>query len=76
MSIRSRLLSSLPGALYTVYLDFTGFNFNGTQSGSAPGSTPAYNSDLDPTTFNTTEILAIQNMWNRVPQDYAPITSM
>ena len=65
-------LSSLPGAPYTVYLDFTGFNFNGTWSGSAPGSTPAYNSDLDPTTFNTSEILAIQNMWNRVAEDYAP----
>ena len=37
-------LSSSPGAPYTIYLDFAGFNFTGSwgSSGETPGNTPAF----------------------------------
>src|SRR4051812_19842594 len=41
---------SRPGALYTLYLDFGGFAFNGLWGGQAtqvPGVTPAYSIDVN-----------------------------
>ena len=66
--------SSLPGAAYTLYLDFSGFNFPGGWAGgsSMPGSTPAYNRDLDPSAFSSTELNAIGTVFSRVAEKYAP----
>ncbi len=55
-------LSSRPGAAYTLYLNFGGFNFNGTwgNTGATPGITPAYGT--------TTQV---QEAWARTAEKYA-----
>jgi len=68
--------SSRPGAIYTLYLDFSGFNFSGTWGGSSspsgtPGNTPAYTIDGDATTFSATEQANIKNVWSRVAEKYS-----
>jgi hypothetical protein len=34
--------------------------------------TPAYSIDADTTTFSTTEVASIEEIWKRVAEDYAP----
>ena len=63
-------LHSNPGALYTIYLDFGGFDYNGTWAGRTPGNVPAYTQDGDPTTFNAAEISGIKEAWARTAQAY------
>ncbi len=63
-------LNSNLGAKYTIYLNFTGFNYNGTWAGSTPGNVPAYTQDGDATTFNIAEISAIKEAWARTAQKY------
>jgi hypothetical protein len=63
-------LNSNPGALYNVFLNFTGFDYNGTWAGRTPGNVPAYTLDSDPTTFNSAEINNIKEIWARVAQKY------
>jgi hypothetical protein len=67
--------SSRPGAPYTLYLNFGGFNFNGNwgnSPGSTPGNTPAYTVDFDATTFSPGEVNNIQGVWSRVAEMYSP----
>ncbi len=66
--------SSLPGALYTIYLDFSGFNFTGNWAGgsSLPGATPAYTTDGNSNAFNSTELANMEAIWSRVAEKYAP----
>ena len=59
-------LSSLPGAAYTVYLDFAGFNFTGTWSSNTPGNTPSFNDTPTTVTFSTIEQNTIKDYWARV----------
>ncbi len=58
------ILSSDPGAPYTLYLNFSGFSFSGNwgTSGQAPGVTPAY----------TGTAAQMQSIWSQVAQEYAP----
>ncbi|HZZ44460.1 MAG TPA: hypothetical protein VFE58_16110 [Tepidisphaeraceae bacterium] len=64
------VLNSDPGAAYTIYLDFAGFNFTGTWAGGgAPGSTPAYDGAVG--SFSTAEQANIDNIWARVAEKYA-----
>jgi hypothetical protein len=63
-------LGSNPGAAYTIYLDFGGFNFTGTWDGETPGVTPAYSTDADATTFTTVELSNIQQIWARAAQKF------
>ncbi|MBX3097737.1 MAG: PEP-CTERM sorting domain-containing protein [Fimbriimonadaceae bacterium] len=63
-------LSSNPGARYTIYLNFRGFNYNGTWGGRTPGNVPAYTIDGDPNTFNAEEVAAIRESWARTAQAY------
>lgn len=63
-------LSSNPGARYTVFLDFSGFNYNGTWGGKTPGNVPAYTQDSDATTFNSAEITSIKEAWARTAVAY------
>ena len=67
-------MSSLPGAGYTLYLDFAGFNFAGTWGGSAdtPGSTPAFGNASATGTFSTAQQNDIKAIWARVAQCYTP----
>lgn len=54
-------LSSRQGAAYTLYLDFGGFSYTGTWSGSTPGTVAAYPGS----TANMTEV------WARTAEKYA-----
>jgi hypothetical protein len=63
-------LHSLPGAQYTLFLDFNGSVTTGWAS--QPVTTPVYDFDGDRTTFSTAELNAIFEIWARVAEDYAP----
>ena len=63
-------LNSNPGARYTVFLNFTGFNYNGTWAGKTPGNVPAYTTDADATTFSTGDLNNIREIWARTSQKY------
>ena len=63
-------LSSNPGARYTVFLNFSGFNYNGTWANKTPGNVPAYTVDGDATTFNATETQRIKEVWARTAAAY------
>lgn len=69
-------LSSKAGALKTIYLDFTGHTTSNTywnsKTSGAPIVTPAYSSDADVTNFSAGELAQIQEIWQRVAEDYAP----
>jgi hypothetical protein len=67
-------LNSNPGAAYTLYLDFTGFNFSGDWgfSGKTPGNTPAYGNASATGSFNTAQQNDIREIWARTAQCYTP----
>nr|MCU0704121.1 hypothetical protein [Fimbriiglobus sp.] len=54
-------LSSRPGAAYTMYMNFGGFNYTGTWAGGTPGTVAAYGG----TTAQMTEI------WARTAEKFA-----
>ncbi len=71
------LLHSLPGATRVIYLDFdghttTGTAWNDTFTSGAAFTTPAYDVDGDGATFNADEHTRIQQIWQRVAEDFAP----
>jgi methionine-rich copper-binding protein CopC len=71
------LLSSNPSATSKIFLDFNGHTTSGTDwnifyNGDANIVTPAYSIDADTTTFSTTEVASIEQIWKRVAEDYAP----
>jgi Calx-beta domain/RTX calcium-binding nonapeptide repeat (4 copies)/Metallo-peptidase family M12B Reprolysin-like len=71
------LLSSNPSAAAKLFLDFNGHTTSGTEwntrfNGGAAFTTPAYSIDADTSTFLTTEINNITEIWKRVAEDYAP----
>ena len=71
------VLNSDPGAPFTMYLDFAGFNYTGAWSGSEmqqPGSTPALNLNGEATniaTFTAADQANIDTIWSRVAQSYS-----
>jgi PKD repeat protein len=70
-------LHSLPGAAHIVYLDFLGEVMHGnawtaSQNGGADIVAPAFSIDGDPTTFTDAELTVVQQVWQRVAEDYAP----
>lgn len=78
------LLHSKPDSQRTIYLDFTGHFVSGTwwnqpANGNLPSMThPAWGlttgegGDSNPSTFNDTERMFIQDVFQRVAEDYAP----
>ncbi len=64
-------LSSRPGAAYTLYLNFTGFQFTGTwgNSGQTPGTMSAFR-DRTSGSFTASEAAEIKNIWSRVAEAY------
>jgi hypothetical protein len=71
------VLSSNPNATAKIYLDFNGHTTTETLWNSWVASdkniiTPAYSIDTDTTTFNDAELTAIEQIWQRVAEDYAP----
>ena len=70
------LLNSNPGVDHTIYLDFDGHTTSGTAwnnnfNGGADFFTPAYNPD-GVAGFSNSELTAIQHVWQRVTEDFAP----
>jgi hypothetical protein len=72
------LLHSNPFASKTIYLDFDGHVIpansawaNSNNGGNAIDA-PAWSLDGDSSTFNDTELARIQNIWQRVAEDFAP----
>src|SRR5262245_50428523 len=71
------LLHSRPGASKIIYLDFDGHVLSGTvwnysYNGGADIVCPPWDIDGNPTVFGTAERTAIQQVWKRVAEDYAP----
>lgn len=68
-------LHSRPGSKRTIFLDFDGHTVSGTAWNSSRGVTtaplPAWSLD-DSAAFSDTERAAIQSIWQRVAEDYAP----
>src|SRR4051794_10458083 len=64
-------LSSRPGAPATLYLDFDG-NVEKTWGSHANVVTPPYDTDGNKASFSAAEIAAIDEIWARVAEDYAP----
>src|ERR1043166_3696202 len=71
------LLHSKPGAKRVIFLDFDGYVMSGNAwaagyNGGSPINCPPWDIDGDPTTFSDTERTRIQEIWQRVAEDYAP----
>jgi autotransporter-associated beta strand protein len=64
-------LSSLPGAPYTVYLDFAGFNYSGSWGGAGnlPGNVPAFDNVTG--SFGAAEQTRIAQVWAAAAQGYS-----
>lgn len=70
-------LHTRPGARRVIYLDFDGHVTRGTSWNSAftAGAdivTPAFDTDGNPAAFSDAERRAIQDIWLRVAEDFAP----
>jgi PKD repeat protein len=70
------LLHSRPGAAKVIYLDFTGHvttgtSWNTTYAAGADITTPAYDTEGNPSTFSASEQAQIQEIWRRISEDYA-----
>lgn len=67
------LLQSKPGSARVLYLDFNGHSTSGTawNSGAAINA-QAFDTDGSPGSFSAAEQEAIQKVWQRVAEDYAP----
>ncbi|HEY8559133.1 MAG TPA: PKD domain-containing protein [Pyrinomonadaceae bacterium] len=70
-------LHSRPGSNRVIYLDFNGHvtsgtSWNSSYTGGQPINSAPYSLDGDPTTFNQQEQDAIQYIWQRVAEDFAP----
>ncbi len=67
------LLQSKPGSARVLYLDFNGHNTSGTAWNSgATINAQAFDTDGSPGSFSAAEQEAIQKIWQRVAEDYAP----
>lgn len=67
------VLHSKPGSTKVLFLDFDGYVLpSGTAwKGGAAYNAPAYDSSGDGAAFNNTELGNVQNIWQRVAEDYA-----
>lgn len=71
------LLHSRPGAKRTIYLDFDGHRLSGvawntSYNAGADIVAPAFDLDGDPTGFNAAERAVVQEVWQRVAEDFTP----
>lgn len=64
-------LHSRPGATAKFFLDFDG-HFEAAWGAFSNVTTPVYDRDGDATTFSDTELSTIQEIWQRVAEDFAP----
>ena len=67
------LLHSNPGATKRIFLDFDGHTTTGTAwLRGATIVTPAYDIDSNPSSFSSTELANIREIWERVSEDFLP----
>lgn len=68
------VFNSNPGAKATLFLDFDGDTTATWDTGGSyhPGTTPAFDSDGDPTTFSAAELSTINEVCLRVAEKYSP----
>jgi hypothetical protein len=64
-------LSSNPGAPVCLYLDFDGY-FESQWGAYRNVRTPVFDLDGNPRSFNSAELAAITEIWQRVAEDFAP----
>ena len=64
-------LSSNPAARAKLYLDFNG-HVQGTWGSWSNVRTPAFDQDGNTSSFSSSEVAAIREVWARVAEDYAP----
>jgi hypothetical protein len=68
-------LNSRPSATKVIYLDFNGHTTSGTSwNNSTMGSSfysPAYDTNGDPASFSDSELISIQQIWQRVANDFS-----
>ncbi len=62
--------SSRPGSPYTLYLDFSGFNYPGQWAGDTPGNIGAWRNAVG--SFSVPQQNEIKNIWARISEAYAP----
>jgi hypothetical protein len=67
-------LHSRPSSNKVIYLDFNGHNITGTAWNDKNGYilAPAFSTDSVPSTFSTSEQAIINEVWQRVSEDFAP----
>src|SRR5205823_1689886 len=70
-------LHSRPGAKKIIYLDFNGYVLTGTAwnaeyNAGQPINCPPFDFEGGPSVFTSNELSAIQQIWQRVAEDYAP----
>ncbi len=65
------VLSSLPGAKASIYLDFNG-HFDASWGSFSNVDTPAFDNDGNINAYSANELQAIQDIWKEVAEDYAP----
>jgi len=69
-------LHSHPGADRVIYLDFDGYLLTGTAWNVSKNLDPVditpWDTDGDPSTFSAAERAVVQEVWQRVAEDYAP----
>lgn len=64
-------LHSRPSASVKFFLDFDG-HFESIWGSYSNVTTPVFDRDADPTTFSDSELSTIQEVWQRVAEDFAP----
>ena len=64
-------LDSRVGAYAKLYLDFNG-DTTSTWGSYSPGTTPAYDTDGDPTSFSSAELTSMHQIFDRVAEKYSP----
>lgn len=70
-------LHSRPGAKRIIFLDFDGHvlsnnAWTASNNGGNPINAPAFSTDSDPSTFSASELQVVQEVWQRVAEDYSP----
>jgi hypothetical protein len=63
--------NSNPTAAASIYLDFDG-DFTAVWGSYRPGATPAYDTDADPTTFTSDELVNIQQIFLGIAEEFSP----
>jgi len=65
-------LHSKPGATNVIYIDVNGHSFSNTAWNAGTINAVPFDTDGNSSSFSTTELSQIAEMWHRIAEDYAP----